>query len=96
MFKVKIVGEVKVYANIDRNDWQWRRSTPEYTLFIGVRKDVEAGSYDVVVAGVNRFNSTPDFRTDSEEDKVYDTYAEALNAARRITAQLEIEATEGV
>jgi hypothetical protein len=69
---------------------------PECTLFIAVRKDVEAGSYDVVVSGVNRFNPEPDFRTDSEERKVYDTYPAALKAARRITARLEKSATEGV
>jgi len=96
MFKIKLVGEVKVHANIARNDWQWRRSMPECALFIAVRKDVEAESYDVVVAGVDRFNPTPNFRKDSEEHKVYDTYAEAFNAARRITATLEKEATAGV
>lgn len=96
MFKIKIVGEVKVHANIVRNDWQWRRSTPESTWFIAVRKDVEAGSFDVVKTVVNRFNPRPDFRKGGVKDRVYNTYTEALAAAQKLTAQLEQEAATGV
>lgn len=80
MFKIKIVGEV---------------STEGAVWLVAVRKDVEAGSYDVVLTVINRVNPRPNFRRDGEERKVYDTYAEALNAARKITAGLE-GATAGV
>ncbi|NDD53212.1 hypothetical protein EBZ39_04920 [bacterium] len=88
MFKFKVVGEVKVAPVIRKNDWRWRNSTPAGAIVVAVRKDVEAGSYDVVSDFVCREHA-PYLMGNSYEDKVYNTYTEALRAARRLVAKLE-------
>ena len=90
MFKIKIVAEVKVAPEIHRNDWGWRKSCPAGVHVIAVRKDIETGSFDVVRDFVIREHE-PYLMGDPEEHKVYDTYAEALRAARRITAACEAD-----
>jgi hypothetical protein len=90
MFKFKVVGEVKVRPDIRRNDWKWKNSTPSGTVFVGVRKDVEAGNFDVVQAFC-RDEGEPDFYGDGYQHKVYDTYAEALAVARKLVLALEAD-----
>jgi len=94
MYKFKIVGEVKFHPSIVRNDWGWRKSSPAGVMFVAVRKDVATGTYDVQTDFVrDGLNDKPylNLMGDPEEQKVYDTYAEALSAARRITAAYEAD-----
>lgn len=90
LFKIKIVGEVKVSPEIYRNDWRWRKSVPAGVHVIAVRKDIEAGTFDVTRDFAIR-GYEPYLMGDPEEHRVYDTYAEALRAARRITAACEAD-----